>query len=198
MQNHKVVQSTYIWLFILPIVAKFLSKVESPLSFTINDEIVKLDMTLPFAWQIFYFSAVLFTIANVIYFFYCPKIIKENKNLGDFHSQQKNSSHLKNYMNEEQSSKWGEDVIDIMKNTRSKMHNFVKEKPSQILISKELDRITKNNLAERQDYFFWEIYNDANLNFKYARILALILYLVAGLMFSYILLKNMCYVIMLG
>ena len=79
----QVVKSMAIWMIVTPFIAKALSSTNSfTLSFIKTDSPILL--SLPFSWQVFFFSAVFFTIANIIYTWKCPPLIKKYKNYAEF------------------------------------------------------------------------------------------------------------------
>ncbi|MEI8654300.1 hypothetical protein P4S57_17205 [Pseudoalteromonas sp. Hal273] len=84
--SNKVVKSMMIWMLVTPIVAKALSSVESiNISFLQTDQSIAL--SLPFSWQVFFFCALSFTVANIIYTIKCPALISKYKNYADFESK---------------------------------------------------------------------------------------------------------------
>ena len=68
----RILQSFYIWLFLVPMAAKALSVVDDPLVLTGISDGLRIQLTLPFSWQVFYVSAVFVAAANVVYSFRCP------------------------------------------------------------------------------------------------------------------------------
>lgn len=56
-QNNKIVKSTYIWLFIVPLLAKILSKIDANLYLDIAGKVYEIDLALPFSWKLFFLSA---------------------------------------------------------------------------------------------------------------------------------------------
>jgi hypothetical protein len=85
----KFVQSFYVWLIIVPIIAKFF--VEIPIT---EDYII---LELPFSWIIFYFSALAFVIGNILYL-RCPEIIKEYSSYRDFVSTGRGEEEIEKYL----------------------------------------------------------------------------------------------------
>ena len=73
----RVIRSMYIWLFIVPVSAKALSTINTEAKLIIFNHIFDVNLTLPFSWKIFYFSALSFAIANVIY-----PCLRTNVNMG--------------------------------------------------------------------------------------------------------------------
>ena len=74
-QGNKIVKSSYIWLVIVPTYSKLAISLHNNLN---------IDISLPFSWQLFFFAALVFVIANIVYLYYCPPIIKEFFGWDDF------------------------------------------------------------------------------------------------------------------
>jgi len=77
--DSKIVKSSFIWLIIAPVTAKMLSKMNDTIDLSIFGSQIKLSTSLPFSWQLLFFSACFFTAANIIYSTRCPKILKDYK-----------------------------------------------------------------------------------------------------------------------
>ena len=99
-QNIWAVKSMYVWLFVVPIIAKLLSKLEDVANLTIFQYSFELQLGLPFSWKIFYFSALCFAIANLIFVGRCHSIIKDHTNFNHFEGEGKTSQQLYRYGNE--------------------------------------------------------------------------------------------------
>ncbi|OPL17254.1 MAG: hypothetical protein AVO38_05490 [delta proteobacterium ML8_D] len=76
-----------IWIVIVPVSAKILS----------NDWISEWNLSLPFTWYLFFFSALSFSVGNILFLFRCPLIVKENDSLEDFNREGKVRKHLELY-----------------------------------------------------------------------------------------------------
>jgi len=72
--NNRIIKTSYLWLFIVPIVAKLIQ--EFPSQFKITDDLI-LTLGLPFSWHMFYFAAVCFTFASILYSWKCPPLIRD-------------------------------------------------------------------------------------------------------------------------
>jgi hypothetical protein len=59
LSRNKLLASSYVWLIIVPIFAKLLAQVESPIELTNIAAGLVIDLTLPFSWKVFYCAAVL-------------------------------------------------------------------------------------------------------------------------------------------
>lgn len=99
-QRFKVVKTMYIWLFVVPVVARILEKVNDVANVTIWGCQFELQIGLPFTWKLFYFSALCFTFASLIAHFRCYKLIKDHVNYSDFVQSGKGYDQLFEYIKE--------------------------------------------------------------------------------------------------
>lgn len=97
--NNRIVRSSQIWFFMIPIIVKFLSKINFPIE--VNIELLSIDfvlnITLPFSWKLFYFSAVFFALGTFLYSIFCPHIVKYYADFDDFIKQEQSGIKLYNY-----------------------------------------------------------------------------------------------------
>jgi hypothetical protein len=97
LSRNKLLASSYVWLIIVPIFAKLLAQVESPIESTNIAAGLVIDLTLPFSWKVFYCAAVLFLVGGLVYSLSCPKLIQTVQSYGDFKQQGLNGFYLKEY-----------------------------------------------------------------------------------------------------
>jgi hypothetical protein len=97
LSRNKLLASSYVWLIIVPIFAKLLAQVESPIELTNIAAGLVIDLTLPFSWKVFYCAAVLFSVGGLVYSLSCPKLIQTVQSYGDFKQQGLNGFYLKEY-----------------------------------------------------------------------------------------------------
>ncbi len=90
----------YLWLLIVPIIAKALSKLEDVVNITVFGHSFDLELALPFSWKIFYFSALSFALANVVFIWKSYSLIKEHRSYTDFRDQGKWNKQIVDYANE--------------------------------------------------------------------------------------------------
>jgi hypothetical protein len=93
----KIISSMYIWVFIVPITAKILSMTSDMAAITIFEYTFDVNLTLPFSWKMFYFSALFFALATLIYQIRCPRLVKEYPTYSDFDVEGKPEWHLRPY-----------------------------------------------------------------------------------------------------
>lgn len=82
--RNKLIRSSYIWLLIVPLVYKVFEKIEFPFAIVFQGTGFELNLDIPFNWKIFFISSVIISVANVIYYISCPKMIKDFKHYGEF------------------------------------------------------------------------------------------------------------------
>ncbi|WP_145953403.1 hypothetical protein [Oceaniglobus indicus] len=77
--DHSAIRRLYVWLLIVPTLAKIFNNAPERLTFGPFSEAEYLTLLLqfPFTWYYYYFSAVLFFVTYILYLIGCPKFIKE-------------------------------------------------------------------------------------------------------------------------
>ncbi|MGL4748042.1 MAG: hypothetical protein ACRCYF_09960 [Shewanella sp.] len=93
----KIISSMYVWIFIVPILAKVLSLASDIATVTVFNYTFEVNIGLPFSWRLFYFSALLFSLATIIYQARCPKLIKDYPTFAAFDSEGKPEWHMRRY-----------------------------------------------------------------------------------------------------
>ena len=77
-------RSSYYYIVIIPILVKSLENINNPISLNFGGTDIQLNLELPFSWYLFYFGAVAIAIGSIIYLIFCPELIKEYNNYGEF------------------------------------------------------------------------------------------------------------------
>ncbi|WP_425400367.1 hypothetical protein [Aeoliella sp.] len=54
----------FVWIILVPIAAKFLSAIKSPVEVAFGGDPIPLSFELPFSWKLFYFGAIAFTVGD--------------------------------------------------------------------------------------------------------------------------------------
>ena len=75
--NSRTVKSSYYWLVVVPLAAKFLEKIEGEYTFSIFESDLTFYFGLPFSWQLFYLMAVAFAIGQAAFQLRCPEYIRD-------------------------------------------------------------------------------------------------------------------------
>ena len=165
------------WIFIVPVIAKALSKLDDPIELLIFSYKLELQASLPFSWKIFYFAALSFFIANLVFIWKCPRLIKEHSDFADFKEKGKNLLHLyyydfKSHDEFDTFEKWME-LRDYVVDTRTANY------PPQI------------------EQTFWDIHLFQNLYWLNSRAVCLILYVIGFILISIVLIQNLWVVLKL-
>lgn len=91
--KNRILRSSYLWFFFVPIAAK---ATEWKLPF--GGAVHQLNWSLPFSWEVFYFSAVAFATASALYDFFCPAFIQDYPTYSHFRQQGKGDQQLVEYV----------------------------------------------------------------------------------------------------
>ncbi len=171
-ESNSIVRSMHVWLILVPVAARIMAKFETPLYIPIADKTYILDISLPFTWSIFFFSALFFTIGNILFIFFSPKIIKENDNYRDFEQAGKDEGHLEGYFNKVTLGEWKMHLLDLGR-------QFSPSKP---------------NVQE----WFWKGYDTENISRVTARRWCAFSYLLGFSLILYVAAENILWVTRVG
>ncbi len=107
-------QAMSIWLFVVPIMVKATEQVDQPIMIFGAKFIIE----LPFSWYIFYFAAVFFTLANIIYQLRCPGLIRHYYNFRTYRDSGQSYHYLVDYLRHEE-------MVDIATRTTRNVSRLV-------------------------------------------------------------------------
>ena len=167
----KLSNSMYYWLFIVPIAAKVLSEINEDIRMKIFGQDFNFIFSLPFNWKMFFFSALFFSIGNVIFNLFCPKIIKDHLTLSGFTGDGKFEDHLHDYA----------------KDINSKFENFSGWGDSHTNDERALNEHIRNS--------FWRIYNEGKLSRSAPRIISGFSYMIGFILLAIVILRGAFWVI---
>ena len=188
----RVVSSMYIWLFVVPLIAKALSGSSAYAQLTIFGHPFTMNLRLPFSWQIFYFSAIAFSLANLLFYFRCPRIVKDHTSAAEFRGMGKGWGQLLDYRDD---ARYPEQDF-------KKLHDLVKEK--KCLAEADRARIDPrgrfyymHDPANRYYALFNAVYEFADHQRKPWLVSCNALYLVGFCLIGYVFLQNFLAVVKL-
>lgn len=167
----QLVQSSYLWVILVPVAAKALSNVKeyvAPINvfgFTID-----VPTELPFSWVAFYFAGILFLIAHLIYFFGAPSIVKDHRSASDFFDSGKSHQHLMDY-----AKALDDPFTQGFRRTEAE------------------HRVGEYSAEELRD-LFWELFETADLKFPFLRLLCGALLIVGLLLLAFLIFQNTIFV----
>jgi len=172
--KNRLLGTSYFWLVVVPILAKLLSIIENPLDFTHFVPGLKIDLNLPFSWQLFYFSAVMISIAGAIYHLCCPKIIKYFNDFSDYQKEGRGSPYLISYS--------------------ERLKNFTIEGDASRLVDEPIG-IDHEQRMLLNAMLFWQIYEYEKVTSPVARFICFSLYIIGILLLLIVLFDNFLFVI---
>jgi hypothetical protein len=203
--NNKIVIKSYIYLIIVPVLAKLLSRLKNPFVAQITGGYnLTIPLELPFNWVLFYFAAIFFTIGTVVYALFGPQIFKENKSFGEFEIKRKTVFHLKSYLNEL-------GITDNFIQTKTKINideikqkhltDFVPSKKSNPKIDKEVilyydywrTQTVKNYPIQN---LFWDIYQYSKYHNYTALLFSFISYVIGLALIAIIFIQSLKVVVL--
>ncbi|ATG77627.1 hypothetical protein [Pseudoalteromonas sp. 1_2015MBL_MicDiv] len=94
----KLVKFSYVWIIIVPVLAKLLVQIGDVLPIKIGEVTFNINLSLPFSWQMFFFSALSFSLAQFIFNLVCPEIVKDFENQREFENDGKTVIQLGSYL----------------------------------------------------------------------------------------------------
>ncbi len=95
----RILRSSYFWFVAVPIVAKLLTQMDSPLMIELLGERREIHLSLPFSWYLFYYSSTAFAVATFLYSLLCPEIIKKYPSFIAYYDAGNGVQLLKEYAN---------------------------------------------------------------------------------------------------
>lgn len=206
--NNRLLRSSYIWLLAVPFLANLLLKIGPEIKIPLWDSEIILNLSLPFSWQMFYFSAVAFAIASAIYSIGCPKIVSDYERYSEFKDEGKGQDQIKTEFIRVFPNKLHKDIITTVKKYIIRyclsagksldsdwweyhLESESWEQPTTILI----DVVDTSNIEiEKQGDAFWYVRSYADSANPVYRILCIICYLIAFIFVFIVLGQNFLYV----
>jgi len=186
--NSKFINSMYIWIFIVPVVAKLFEHLgEDILNFVVFQQQISFSPNLPFSWKVFYFSAMAFAISNLIVKIRCPKIIKDHLSFQSYKDEGKTLKQLGPYC-DETGFNWGVLAGEVDKQI-----------PRLQVGKSEGDGGIADNYpslsTEDPVHYFWPIFEHANILHPIYRFLCTFLYGIGFILFGLVVIQNTLFVI---
>lgn len=197
----KFSKSSYYYIVIVPILAKALEKIKSPILLIFGDNKFLINIDLPFSWYLFYFGAVAIAIGSLLYQIFCPEIIKNYKNYGEFLTSGESDTYLDRMVNKYNISSLylkfvGQSYIEQKIKETVEIPSFTRRELPKI---QERERIVdyKHNIKYQEDRknMFNELYDKVKLSNKKIRIVSFSLYMFAFATFGWVILQNIYFVI---
>lgn len=75
-----------VWFSLVPVIAGFIDQLPNPLPITLMGVEYKIELTLPFHWQLLWLSSLFFVIALGLFKFFCPKFVQKYNSFSEYRS----------------------------------------------------------------------------------------------------------------
>lgn len=196
LSQSKLVQSAGIWFVIVPIIAKLVEGFDGEIPISLGERVYTLQLVLPFNWQLIFFSAFFFMIANVIYQANCREIVKRYKCFAEF----KNDGNSRLQLNEQlKEIVWNNKKNCINENYKNIMDAYLKHYTNTVNLPSEqkgyllvLDDLSKAKADDGNAFNF--VYNVANKDKQKWLTVAKCMYICGFTLLGLIALMNVYYV----
>ena len=175
----RLINTMYVWIFIVPIMAKLLENVGGEVQLTIFEHNFVVHLALPFSWVAFYFSALSFAAANLLFQLRCPNVIKEQQDYSEFRRANKGVEHLDTYL-PEIGMNW-EGLRQRLEQQDEYLHEV-----AEVSNPKAEDGLLRKR--------FWAVYSHGNKSRPVWRLLAFLLYAIGGVLILIVLGQNAVFV----
>jgi hypothetical protein len=175
----KFIHTMYVWVFLVPILVKLLEHVDEKALITAFGYTFEAQLSLPFSWVAFYFSALAFAIANLVFQIRCPSIIKEQRDYFKFRQSGKGVEHLDYYLFE----------VDM---NWEGLRQRVEKRDEYFYEIAGVFNPTQDDGELRK--YFWEVYLQANSWRPNSMLIALLLYAAGSILIAWVLGENAVYV----
>lgn len=72
----------YFWLFAVPVAAKLLSDIPTPIEFSLAqlEQPITIDLVLPFSWKVLYLASLALAMGRTLYVLFCPDFVRDHRN----------------------------------------------------------------------------------------------------------------------
>lgn len=176
----RVLKSSYFWIAFVPLMAKIFRYIN-----TIKIEFIKLDLELPFSWQMFFWGAFFASIANLIYAIKCPEIVKKFENYSEF----------------EKSGRGNQQLLNEFALVYDKSNHFILDEFRREFCEEDDEYMATGSIPKliiRQDCLknaFWYVHEYSNNLEEGYRFLCMLSYSLGFCFFSFVLIQNIWFVI---
>ncbi len=195
----KSIRSSYIWILIVPILSKILLKIKDEVEITLFGTTWELSLSLPFSWKVFYFSAIAFSLANLLYFIFCPKFITKFQNFGEYKDKGYTETALKEFFVKLYGIKRVHTNIADVRGFILGFHEYFETSISSIYFVEKMEEDTDHVLdcvfkeGSLADAFLYIQYDYDNL-YPVTRVACFLLYVIGFCLLAWVFIDSFWYV----
>jgi hypothetical protein len=196
----KVFKSSYLWVVVVPIIAKLFKGIEDIVSINAFGVQWSLTIGLPFSWKIFYFASFSIGLGMIVYALRSPEMIRKFNNYSEFLNDGKTPYQVREYFIKHiNSEKFGYDLkyrVVLFLQEFTKAGTLSQDVINKWSTNKDLVGVVFKYQVETSKAIdaFWFTQDAFNTSNVYSRNLCLILFSFGSILFSYVLFENFIYV----
>lgn len=192
----RILWTSYLWLFIVPICAKSLQAIDN---ISVPFLASPIPLSLPFQWKLFYYGAVAVAISSFIYATRCPAFIKQFPNWSAFSIESQSGYRLLL-----EATRYAEECIPTIGEQEEFAADFANRFTKSLYSMRDAVRPQEMELAELQDHkpdpscqsdayeFLLQKWNVARRGW---RIASAVLYAIGFTLFGLVLIQNFIFVV---
>jgi len=195
LEANPIVKSSYFWFALVPVFAKIFEKIGNEIVVVYNFREYLFHLSLPFSWQILFFSSCFFVLGSIAFKLFCPHAITEHSGFKEFNEEGKgypqiNSYYIRSFYNRIK-NEFSPSARDAVNSYLSHYHNLKFESDSEII--KYLHQIQD---LENLNKAYWFTYNTSNQHRLGYRCLVSLFYFLGFLLFSIVIFQNIKFVLL--
>lgn len=207
LETNPIVKSAFIWFIIVPVCARIFGSLNDTLTFTYDEYEYVINLSLPFSWQIFFYSACAYAAGSLVVKLCCPSIIVDHNEYSSFQKSGQSWPQINGYLI---SLYYKNSKCEFQKKHRASLDAYLKffhdwtaptykdkDKDKDIYINYDQDTLLflqRVQAGENENQAFWYVYGSSNSYFLRGRIIASLLYMVGFILFFIVVIQNVLFV----
>jgi len=197
LEGNSIVRSAFVWLMIVPICARLFGSLNEHLVISYGEQDYTFHLSLPFSWQLFFYSACFYVLANLIVKFMCPSAIMEHRDYSSFSECGKSWPQINGYLIK---MFYSNVSCSFEEKNKKPINGYLKIFHSENITDEEYDNkvlkfLQLNRSGNDENQAYWYVRTVADGNSNIFRLLATIFYLFGFALFSIVALQNVIFVI---
>ena len=198
LEKNYLVKSSFIWFMLVPVFAKFLEKFGGLVVINFNSVNYTFNLSLPFSWQLFFYSACFFAAGSIVVKLFCPKVVMEHDNYKEFSEFGKSWPQINGYVIK---LFYNNMSLQFPKQTREKVNSYLKIFHNTEFVENQnysgdvVRFLQANRRSENENQAFWYVYTSANNHLILKRVFASVFYAFGFSLLIVVAIQNIKYVI---
>ncbi|MDS1310084.1 hypothetical protein [Marinobacter xiaoshiensis] len=194
--EHKIVRSSMIWMFVVPLAARCLMPLDF-LEFSLGGRVMTIDLALPFHWTLLYGAALFFGVGAVFFTACCPRFIKTYATPTSLREMGKGSrTTIDSLVRHARNPKDYNHICDRNEILGQFAVDYLALSREQVSDKSVLERLENGTIMDaRLNEAFWFVSNFCEHHKPYHRLLVVASFSIGALFLLAIMVKNTVYVL---